>query len=235
MKKRRWRHTPVPSNYIASKKNSKGKFSVTYIFRRWFVATWTRVLIYLEIGRYTSMWINQKFVEFNIISADRCVWFYLSSWVLMIRRTSKNSGRRWVRSFFLSFFFCVLTSHSRTFLFDTSLLRISRWITANIVVRLFRWWFERFRREYIEGFLVIDLEPMNSSRHTQWEKEMIRPFLINSVDTIRFLRSLKDHGMVHVDQILIHLYILILESERNTHRLHDIKSRPNCHPYFNIS
>lgn len=42
---------------------------------------------------------------------------------------------------------------------------------------------------------------------------MNKPFLINTVDNVRCLRSMKDHGMVHVDQILIHLYILILESE----------------------
>ena len=42
---------------------------------------------------------------------------------------------------------------------------------------------------------------------------MSRPFLIDFVGRFRFLRQVKDHRKVHVDRILIHLYILTLGSK----------------------
>ncbi len=38
------------------------KYKITYMSRSRIVATWTSILIYLEIVRYTSMWINQNIV-----------------------------------------------------------------------------------------------------------------------------------------------------------------------------
>ncbi len=45
-------------------------------------------------------------------------------------------------------------------------------------------------------------------------KERIEPFLINFDDRFRFLRQVKDHRQVHVDQIPNHLYTLTLESRK---------------------
>lgn len=49
-------------------------------------------------------------------------------------------------------------------------------------------------------------------------RRLIRPFLINFVDTCQFLPVMKDHMHVHVVPIPIHLYISILESIKITRR-----------------
>ncbi len=54
--------------------------------------------------------------------------------------------------------------------------------------------------------------------------KIVEPFLINFVDKFEFLRQVKDHKLVHVVQIPIHLYISKLVSRKGRFKLILIKN-----------